>query len=160
MGTKEIEEMQQSLIGKTVKGVLIRRRQNAYFVKWSQKHKDVYVSAKNVERCLGPKKQPGMVVVVKCTITGFGPSSASIHKQNPLATELTVATRYPSKNANNPFRDAERTNPEYTRLHDPLDRTRAHVSHRTHDSTGGATGYRLKNFMFTPYKDFSNTSYT
>merc|ERR1711964_613636 len=104
MGTKEIEEMQQSLIGKTVKGVLIRRRQNAYFVKWSQKHKDVYVSAKNVERCLGPKKQPGMVVVVKCTITGFGPSSAALDRQNPLATELTVATRYPSKNVNNPYK--------------------------------------------------------
>jgi hypothetical protein len=112
---EEYEIIKAKLIGKVVKGVLIRRRQNAYFIKWHPKYRDVFISAKRVEESLGDKKaQPGMVAVVKCTITGFGPSSQPMDRQNPCTTSIEIVTRYPGKNYKKPEPRVERTRPTFT----------------------------------------------
>merc|ERR1711964_288064 len=111
---EEYELIKQKLIGKVVKGVLIIRRQNAYFIKWHPKYRDVFISAKRVEESLGNKKaQPGMVAVVKCTITGFGPSSQPMDRQNPCTNSISIVTRYPGKNYKK-VPKVERTRPTFT----------------------------------------------
>merc|ERR1712096_433772 len=112
---EEYEIIKKKLIGKAVKGVLIRRRQNAYSVKWHPKHRDVFISAKKVEESLGERKaQPGMVAVVKCTITGFGPSNLPMDKQNPCTTSIQIVTRYPGRNFKKSEAKVERSRPTFT----------------------------------------------
>lgn len=91
---KGIEIRTKHLVGKTVKGVLMRRR-GGYFIKWNEELSDaVFVTEECVERDIGGKKQKGLVAVVKCTIEKLGPSYAPWHKQHPLASKVELVERY------------------------------------------------------------------
>merc|ERR1712169_68623 len=82
------------LIGKTIKGVLLHRR-GGYFIKWNDEIADaVFISEDCVVDCLGEKKKPGMVAIVKCTIESLGPGKAHWTKQHPFAKKIAVVNSY------------------------------------------------------------------
>lgn len=79
------------LVGKTVKGVLMQRR-GGYFIKWNGEIADgVYLGQSTVERCL-PELRPGLIAIVKCTITKLGPASAHWTKQHPMSKEIEIVS--------------------------------------------------------------------
>lgn len=82
------------LIGKTIKGILMRRR-GGYFIKWNDELTDaVFVSEECVTRDIGDKKQKGLVAVVKCTIEKLGPGYADWKKQHPWSSKVELVHRY------------------------------------------------------------------
>merc|ERR1712034_11213 len=96
------------LIGKTVKGVLIKRR-GGFFVAYNDKKLDnVFLSEKRVLEQLGPNKNPGMVAIVRCTIIKLGPTWKPACFQHPVAESLTLVTRYARKAHKGENLDAKR----------------------------------------------------
>jgi len=82
------------LIGKTIKGILMRRR-GGFFIKWNDELTDaVFVSEECVSRDIGDKKQKGLVALVKCTIEKLGPGYADWKKQHPSSSKIELVRRY------------------------------------------------------------------
>lgn len=91
---EKLERRKERLIGRWVKGVLIRNRQN-FSVKWNDCQFDnVYVSRRSVELSLGPRPARGIVAVVRCQIKTMGPTSAPWYLQHPYTDTLALVTRY------------------------------------------------------------------
>merc|ERR1711964_441181 len=89
-----LERRKERLIGRWVKGVLIRNRQN-FAVKWNDCQFDnVYVSQRSVALSLGPRPAMGIVAVVRCQIMTMGPTSAPWYLQHPYTDKLDLVTRY------------------------------------------------------------------
>jgi hypothetical protein len=94
---EKLEKRRERLVGRTVKGVLIRNRQN-FAVKWNDCQFDnVYVSERCVELCLGPRPERGVVAVVKCQIKTIGPTNAPWYLQHPYTDVVELVTRYRRK---------------------------------------------------------------
>jgi len=82
------------LIGKKVKGVLMKRR-GGYFIKWNDELNDaVYLTEECVNTQIGNKRQKGQVAIVRCTIEKLGPSYAAWYKQHPSSTKIQLVKRY------------------------------------------------------------------
>jgi len=91
---EKLERRKERLIGRWVKGVLIRNRQN-FAVKWNDCQFDnVYVSQRSVALSLGPRPARGIVAVVRCQIKTMGPTSAPWYLQHPYTDKLDLVTRY------------------------------------------------------------------
>jgi len=89
-----LEERKKSLIGKVVRGVLIKRR-GGFFVKYTDdKTNNVFITSDNVMKCLGANKNPGMVAVVECTITALGPSYKPWDQQHPVSKSVKMVSQY------------------------------------------------------------------
>lgn len=83
-----------ALIGKTVQGILMKRR-GGYFIKWNDEQYDsVYLSESCVERDLVQPQEKGFAYVVRCTIEKVGPSYAEWLKQHPISSKIELVTRY------------------------------------------------------------------
>jgi hypothetical protein len=94
---EKLAKRRERLIGRTVKGVLIRNRQN-FSVKWNDCQFDnVYVSERCVELSLGPRPERGIVAVVKCEIKTMGPANAPWYLQHPYTDVVELVTRYRRK---------------------------------------------------------------
>jgi len=94
---EKLEKRRERLVGRTVKGVLIRNRQN-FAVKWNDCQFDnVYVSERCVSLCLGPRPERGVVAVVKCQIKTIGPTNAPWYLQHPYTDVVELVTRYRRK---------------------------------------------------------------
>lgn len=94
---EKLERRKERLVGRTVKGVLIRNRQN-FAVKWNDCQFDnVYVSQRSVALSLGPRPARGIVAVVRCQIKTMGPTSAPWYLQHPYTDKLDLVTRYMRK---------------------------------------------------------------
>merc|ERR1712098_875344 len=82
------------LIGKKVKGVLMKRR-GGFFIKWNDEMNDaVYLTQECVDAQLGNNRTNGQVAIVRCTIEKLGPSYAAWYKQHPSSTKIQLAKRY------------------------------------------------------------------
>jgi len=91
---EKLERRKERLVGRWVKGVLIRNRQN-FAVKWNDCQFDnVYVSQRSVALSLGPRPARGIVAVVRCQIKTMGPTSAPWYLQHPYTDKLDLVTRY------------------------------------------------------------------
>jgi hypothetical protein len=89
-----VERRKEKLIGRTVKGVLVRDRGN-YFIKWNGSLFDnVFIDPEQVQTCLGPTPAPGVAAVVKCTINSLQPENAPWHVQRPCTDNIELVTRY------------------------------------------------------------------
>lgn len=94
---EKLERRKERLVGRWVKGVLIRNRQN-FAVKWNDCQFDnVYVSQRSVALSLGPRPARGIVAVVRCQIKTMGPTSAPWYLQHPYTDKLDLVTRYMRK---------------------------------------------------------------
>jgi len=89
-----VERRQEKLIGRTVKGVLVRDRGN-YFIKWNGSLFDnVFIDPEQVQTCLGPTPAPGVAAVVRCTINSLQPENAPWHVQRPCTDNIELISRY------------------------------------------------------------------
>jgi len=89
-----VERRKEKLIGRTIKGVLVRDRGN-YFIKWNGSLFDnVFIDPEQVQTCLGPTPAPGVAAVVKCTINSLQPENAPWHVQRPCTDNIELVTRY------------------------------------------------------------------
>lgn len=94
---EKLAKRKERLIGRTVKGVLIRNRQN-FSVKWNDCQFDnVYISERCVNLSLGPRPERGIVAVVKCEIKTMGPANAPWYLQHPYTDVVELVTRYRRK---------------------------------------------------------------
>jgi len=89
-----VERRREKLIGRTVKGVLVRDRGN-YFIKWNGSLFDnVFIDPEQVQTCLGPTPAPGVAAVVRCTINSLQPENAPWHVQRPCTDNIELISRY------------------------------------------------------------------
>merc|ERR1712096_76935 len=92
---KDLQRAREAyLVGKTVKGILMRRR-GGYFIKWNEEMADaVFVSEECVLRDIGDKRQKGLVAVVKCVIEKLGPAYVEWTRQHPSSSKIELVQRY------------------------------------------------------------------
>lgn len=90
----KLDKRKAEWVGKTVKGVLLKRR-GGFFIRFSDTiSENVFCSEKNVIQCLGENKTPGMVAIVRCVIEKFGPPWKAWDKQHPITKAVELVTRY------------------------------------------------------------------
>merc|ERR1712098_131335 len=95
--TQKQNERLATLIGATIRGILIKHR-GGYFIKWNNERYDsVYVSATCVERDLGWQRlSKSYVCIVRCTIERLVPATQS----GPISPRLAqrsswcIATKF------------------------------------------------------------------